>query len=128
MKFTLPARKPFNFLSVIKSHGWFQLAPFHLDEETNTLHYILQLSNGRVIELKLCDALDGISVETDKLDKTKRKEVVDKVTWMLGLDMDFSRFYSASRGEPKLAHVKKRSLGRVLRSPTVFEDVIKTIL
>ena len=128
MKFSLQARKPFNFSSVIKSHGWYQLAPFHLDEESNTLHYILQLANGRVVELKLSDAGDGIRVETDKLDKIERKEVADKVNWMFGLDMDFSRFYIASRGEPKLRRVKQRSLGRVLRSPTVFEDVIKTIL
>lgn len=128
MKFTLPARKPFNFLSVIKSHGWVQLAPFHFDEESNTLHYILQLSHGRVVELKMHAATDGVQVETEKLDRTERREVADKVTWMFSLDMDFSRFHAASRREPKLAHVKQRSLGRVLRSPTLFEDVVKTIL
>ncbi len=106
MKFTLPARKPFNFLSVINSHGWRQLAPFSYDENSNTLCYILRLSNGRVIELKLHDAIDGVIVETEKLDKIERKEVTDKVTWMFGLDMDFSLFYSASRAEPKLAHAK----------------------
>jgi 3-methyladenine DNA glycosylase/8-oxoguanine DNA glycosylase len=128
MKFTLSARPPFNFLSVVNSHGWRQLAPFSYDENTNTLCYILRLSNGRVIELNMRDAGDGVTVETDKLDKNERKEVADKVTWMFGLDMDFSRFYAASRGEPKLALAKKRALGRVLRSPTLFEDVIKTIL
>jgi 3-methyladenine DNA glycosylase/8-oxoguanine DNA glycosylase len=81
-----------------------------------------------VIELKMRDGKDGVIVETDKLDRAGQKEVKDKVNWMFGLDMDFARFYAASRGEPKLARVKQRSLGRVLRSPTVFEDVIKTIL
>jgi 3-methyladenine DNA glycosylase/8-oxoguanine DNA glycosylase len=81
-----------------------------------------------VIELQIRDALDGVSVETEKLDRTERKEVAENVTWMFGLDMDFSRFYAASHGEPKLALAKKRALGRVLRSPTLFEDVIKTIL
>ena len=128
MKFNLPARKPFNFLSVVKSHGWYQLAPFHFDEETDTLHYVMQLSNGRVVELKLREGTDSVSVETEKLDRAERKEVAEKVTWMFGLDLDFARFYSASRGEPKLVSAKKRSLGRVLRSPTIFEDVIKTIL
>jgi 3-methyladenine DNA glycosylase/8-oxoguanine DNA glycosylase len=47
---------------------------------------------------------------------------------MFGLDMDFSPFYAAARGEPKLRRLKKLALGRVLRSPTLFEDVIKTIL
>jgi 3-methyladenine DNA glycosylase/8-oxoguanine DNA glycosylase len=128
MKFTLPARKPFNFTSVINSHGWRQLAPFSYDENTNTLSYVLRLSNGRVIELRLRDATEGVTVETEKLDKTERKEIADRVTWMFGLDMDFSLFYSASRVEPKLVHAKKLALGRVLRSPTLFEDVIKTIL
>src|SRR5688500_5360394 len=130
MKFSLSARPPFNFLSVVNSHGWRQLAPFSYDENTNTLFYVLRLSNGRVIELKRRDGAEakGVIVETEKLDKTERKQVADKVTWMFGLDMDFSLFYAASRGEPKLARAKKRALGRVLRSPTLFEDVIKTIL
>ena len=128
MKSTLFARPPFNFLSVINSHGWRQLAPFSYDESTHILSYVLRLSNGRVIELHFREAAEGVSVETEKLDRMERKEVADKVTWMFGLDMDFSHFYTASRLEPKLAHAKKLARGRVLRSPTVFEDVIKTIL
>jgi 3-methyladenine DNA glycosylase/8-oxoguanine DNA glycosylase len=42
--------------------------------------------------------------------------------------MEFSDFHAATRAEPKLARAKKQALGRVLRSPTLFEDVIKTIL
>lgn len=128
MKFTLPARPPFKFLSVVNSHGWRQLAPFSYDESTNTLHHVLRLSNGRVIELKLRDAMDGVNVETEKLDRSEKKEVTEVISWMFGLDMDFSHFYSASRGEPKLARAKKLSLGRLLRAPTLFEDVVKTIL
>jgi 3-methyladenine DNA glycosylase/8-oxoguanine DNA glycosylase len=128
MKITLTARKPFNFASVINSHGWRQLAPFSYDEKTKTLSYVLRLSNGHVIELHFRDAAEGVSIETEKLDKAERREVADKVTWMFGLDMDFSLFYVASRLEPKLARAKKLAHGRVLRSPTLFEDVIKTIL
>jgi 3-methyladenine DNA glycosylase/8-oxoguanine DNA glycosylase len=128
VKFDLPARKPFNFRSVIDSHGWRQLAPFSYAENTGTLSYILRLSNGRVVELKMRASTDGITVETERLNKSERKEVVDKVTWMFGLDMDFSLFYAAARGERKLARLKRQALGRVLRSATLFEDVIKTIL
>src|SRR5688500_8919440 len=104
MKFSLSARPPFNFLSVVNSHGWRQLVPFSYDENTNTLFYVLRISNGRVIELKLRNGVnvDGIIVETEKLDKTERKQVADKVTWIFGLDMDFARFYVTSRAEPKL--------------------------
>jgi 3-methyladenine DNA glycosylase/8-oxoguanine DNA glycosylase len=122
------ARKPFNFTSVINSHGWRQLAPFSYDETTNSLSHVLRLSNRRVIELHFHAAREGVSVEAPKLERAERREVTDKVIWMFGLDMDFSRFYSASRVEPKLVHAKKMARGRVLRSPTLFEDVIKTIL
>ncbi len=80
------------------------------------------------MELKFKDAADGVLIETEKLDRVERREVTEKVSWMFGLDMDFSHFYAASRLEPKLARAKKRALGRVLRSPTLFEDVTKTIL
>lgn len=128
MNFHLPARKPFNFISVLNSHGWRQLAPFSFDEDTNTLSYILRLSNGRVIELKMGDGRDGVIVETERLNKKEQNEVTEAVIWMFGLDMDFSAFYAASRSEPKLVRAKKQALGRILRSPTLFEDVIKTIL
>jgi len=123
----LPARPPFDFTAVVNSHGWCQLAPFVFDENSHTLLYTLQLSNMRVIELQLRANNDGVHIQTDKLNKAEQKEVMDKVNWMFGLDMDFSSFYAASRLEPKLARVKKQALGRILRSPTLFEDVVKTI-
>jgi len=123
----LPARKPFHFLSVINSHGWRQLAPFSYDEAAHILGYTLRLSNARVIELMLCDEKDGVRIETDKLKKSEQNEVADAVNWMFGLDMNFSRFYTASRLEPKLVRARKLALGRLLRSPALFEDVIKTI-
>jgi 3-methyladenine DNA glycosylase/8-oxoguanine DNA glycosylase len=130
MKFSLSARPPFNFLSVVNSHGWRQLAPFSYDEEDKTLSYLLRLSNGRVIELKLRAGAhaESISVETEKLEAVERREVKEKASWIFGLDLDFSRFYAAARGEPKLAHAKKLAHGRLLRSATLFEDVVKTIL
>jgi N-glycosylase/DNA lyase len=45
---------------------------------------------------------------------------------MLRLDEDLSGFYAAAGEEPVLAWVT-RGAGRMLRSPTVFEDVVKTI-
>jgi 3-methyladenine DNA glycosylase/8-oxoguanine DNA glycosylase len=128
MQFTLSARPPFRFLSVVKSHGWVQLAPFAFDEETSTLAYTDRLSNGRVLTYQISETQGGISVKTEELTKAEQAEVSDHVTWMLGLDQDFSPFYLASRREPKLVHAEKLARGRVLRSPTLFEDVIKTIL
>lgn len=122
----LPARKPFNFHSVVNSHGWRQLAPCRF--ENDVLYYVDHLSTQRAVEYRISASPEGVQVETTRLNKDEQKEVADKVTWMFGLDMDFSDFYAASRNEPKLARAKKQALGRLLRSPTLFEDVIKTIL
>ena len=48
--------------------------------------------------------------------------------WMFALDQDFSDFYAMAHTEPALAHVQPRALGRILRSPSLYEDVVKTIL
>ena len=45
---------------------------------------------------------------------------------LLRLDEDLSGFYTAAAADPDLAWVA-RGAGRMLRSPTVFEDVVKTI-
>ena len=92
------------------------------------LYYVDHLSTNRVVEYRISAFSGGITVETDKLTKSELSEATKKITWMFGLNMEFSSFYSASRTEPKLARAKKQALGRVLRSPTLFEDVIKTIL
>ena len=129
MKLTLPARQPFIFRHTVRSHGWYQMAPFDYDEEAGTLKYVIRLETGKVLEIRVREAPGGVSIETNrKLTEAETSELTEAVTWMLGLDMDFSAFYAAARKEPKLAHAEKQARGRVLRSPSFFEDVIKTIL
>jgi 3-methyladenine DNA glycosylase/8-oxoguanine DNA glycosylase len=125
----LSARQPFSFHSVVHSHGWVQLTPFILDEQNGTLNYTLQLHSGRVFSLDIVEAPGGVRIITDDmLTEDEQNDLASKLTWMLGLDMDFSSFYEQARQEPKLSHVEGKAQGRVLRSATLFEDVIKTIL
>jgi 3-methyladenine DNA glycosylase/8-oxoguanine DNA glycosylase len=128
MQFTLTAQPPFNFQSVLHSHGWSQLLPFRLDEQNGTLGYTLRLSTGQVQDLEISEAPGGIQVQTGQLTSAGKADVTAALTWMFGLNQDFSNFYAAIRGKPPLAHVEKRAMGRVLRSPTLFEDVIRTLL
>ncbi len=128
MNLTLIARPPFNFLSVVQSHGWIQLAPFRFDENSGSLYYVDRLADGRVVEYRITGSSNGVKVQTHSLNKVEQNEVKEKVSWMLGLDQDFSSFYKAVSKEPKLRTAKKLARGRVLRSPTFFEDVVKTIL
>ena len=112
MKLTLPARQPFNFQNTVRSHGWYQMAPFDYDEEAGLLDYVIRLETGKVLKFQIGEAPGGVSVETDeKLTKAETAELTDSVTWMLGLDMDFSAFYAVARKEPKLAHAEKQARG-----------------
>jgi 3-methyladenine DNA glycosylase/8-oxoguanine DNA glycosylase len=129
MNLTLSARPPFNFLSVVHSHGWMQLAPFRFDEASASLFYTDRLSDHRVLEYRMSAAPQGVKVFVNgTLNKAEQSEVKERITWMFGLDQDFSSFYKVARREPKLRKAEKLARGRVLRSPSFFEDVIKTIL
>jgi 3-methyladenine DNA glycosylase/8-oxoguanine DNA glycosylase len=129
MRLTLSARPPFSLPAVVGSHGWIRLAPFGEDDRTGGLTYVGQLDSGRVVEMLIQEAEGGVSVEVDSpLSEAEQAEVARQVEWMLGLRQDFSAFYALARKEPKLAHVEERAQGRVLRSPTLFEDTVKTIL
>jgi len=129
MKLTLPARPPFFLSAVVGSHGWVRLVPFGEDDLTGGLVYVERLDSGRVVEMLIQEGTGGVSVEVDdQLSEAERDQIAREVEWMLGLGQDFSAFYALARREPKLAHVEKRAQGRLLRSPTPFEDIVKTIL
>jgi len=134
MEFKLSARQPFIFASVVRSHGWVQMEPFYLKEESGTLFYALRLDSGRLLETCMHEAEGGVSVETflpqpDKdLSAYEQEDLGRKVRWMLELDQDLGAFYQLAEEEPKLLKMIQRVQGRVLRCPTFFEDVVKTIL
>jgi 3-methyladenine DNA glycosylase/8-oxoguanine DNA glycosylase len=129
MKLTLSARPPFSLSTVVRSHGWIRLAPFAEDDHTGGLTYVGQLGSGQVVEMLVQEVPGGVGVELDgQLSEPEGAEVARQVAWMLGLDQDFSTFYALARREPRLAQAEARAQGRLLRSPTLFEDAVKTIL
>jgi 3-methyladenine DNA glycosylase/8-oxoguanine DNA glycosylase len=129
MNFLLPARPPFNLSVVVNSHGWVQLAPFSRDKETDGFDYMLELSNGQVIDLRVRPAVaNQVQVDTTAaLTAAAQAELRQRVTWMLGLHQDLTPFYELARTEPKLTHVADEARGRILRSASLFEDAIKTL-
>lgn len=129
MKLTLPARPPFSLPTVVRSHGWIRLAPFVENGHTGGLTYVGQLDSGQVVEMFVQEVPGGVRVEVDaQLSEAEGAQIARQVTWMLGLDQDFSTFYALARQEPNLAQAEARAQGRLLRSPTLFEDTVKTIL
>jgi 3-methyladenine DNA glycosylase/8-oxoguanine DNA glycosylase len=105
-----------------------QLLPFSRNQDAG-LSYVTQLGSGRVVEMHVAEAPGGVSVEAaGDLSQPEAAELAAQAGWMLGLDQEFSAFYTLARHEPKLARAEARAQGRLLRSPTLFEDTIKTIL
>jgi len=77
----------------------------------------LQLSNGRdVLEVRAAK----------KLPRSMVTRVTGIVRRMFCLDDDYGTFYAAIARDPQLAWATAGA-GRMLRSPTVFEDVVKTL-
>ncbi len=128
MSFTLTPPISFNLAAVVRSHGWIQRAPFGETAE-HGLIYILRLGTGRVIRFEVRTDQAGLHVDTsDQLTAPEQTELTKTITWMLGLDLDFTEFYALVQREPKLAKMVDRHAGRVLRSATLFEDVVRTML
>lgn len=91
-----------------------------------------RLSTGRVVKLDVggSDELIGVTVDiraNDALGGRDLGEIKGKVSWMLRLEEELTDFYRLCEGEPALRQVVEEGKGRVLRSSTVYEDVVKTI-
>lgn len=129
MHITLKARPPFSLKPVINSHGWIRLIPFQETQEKVGFTYTDQLSSGKVVDFAVNEVSHGVKVTVGiEINASEREEIAQKISWMLGLEQDFNEFYDLAKDEPKLAHVASSARGRLLRSPTLFEDVVKTIL
>lgn len=128
MKIALTASSPFSLTAVVNSHGWVVLPPFRR-RDGGGFSYVTRLHSGRPLALDVHEADEGLSVVVgDDLHEPQQEQIKEQVAWMVGLDQDLSSFYALVRDQAKLAHVAEESRGRILRSPTLFEDVTKTIL
>jgi len=129
MLVVLDELQPFSLSAVIRSHGWAGLAPFQTNDDRDELLYIDYLTLGKVVKLIIRQVGQEVHIEVDPPpNPDQQTEIKDHVTWMLGLKQDFNEFYELIREEPKLVHVIPAGRGRILRSPTLFEDTVKTIL
>jgi len=120
---TLPEH--FNFRSTVYSHGWCELAPFGLDTENWRLSYVFGHGNAAIpVSVYEQGRRLRIDVEGDGFDK---QQIIRDVRHILRLDDDLEGLYTSIAGHERLGWVAQKGAGRLLRSPTVFEDLVKTI-
>ena len=111
--------EPVDFWRTVNSHGLNDLLPNRIDQSARTLE--LTLHPGPQTVVVRSDAPGTIVVEG-----RAPKRAASAVRHVLRLDEDLSPLYAKLAEDPELAWAA-RGAGRWMRSPTVFEDVVKTI-
>ena len=135
---------PFRFPDCATFHGWVALAPNNWDPQRQSVGRVERLSCGTVVALDLAGkggsknpaisiaarwALTSARYQPVRkpLSSKRRAEIKAVVRRMFRLEEDFSELYSLCRKRGKPWSKLATGLGRMLRSPSVFEDVVKTI-
>jgi 3-methyladenine DNA glycosylase/8-oxoguanine DNA glycosylase len=118
--------EPIDFLRTINSHGVAHLAPAAVDDATSTYRRTLGLGD-RIVAVTMREEKCEIVVTSDtKVGKRDARIVGNAVARMFRLDANLAPFYARISNDPMLSWAANGS-GRLLASPTVFEDVVKTI-
>jgi N-glycosylase/DNA lyase len=112
------------------SHGWSDLPPFSFSKEEQSLERIFSLDDRSTIACRLSS--DGPAVHIRLSSKTalstdQKREIRGQVRSCLRLDEDFSEFHAAARRIPHYRWIARSGAGRLLRAPTLFEDIVKMI-
>jgi len=120
--------EPVSFRGTIGSHGLAWLPPNEIAAGGLALATTLGLGDGtaRRIALGARDERLVIAVAGRPPGARARAEIVALVRAMFGLDDDLTPFYARLRDDAELAFALDGT-GRLLRSPTAFEDVARTI-
>ncbi len=126
----LDAPKNFSFRQTVCSHGWSQLLPFEVDKENWRLSYVFAnpyLKNPAAAQISEAEGKIKIEIADGKINSKTEEIILRDVRHILRLDDDLRDFYKIIKVEKSLAWIAKDNAGRLLRSPTVFEDLIKTV-
>ena len=118
----------FSFRRTVRSHGWYALPPFEFEESTWTLVRVLDVAQTKPVTVKIAATRGGILIKPSRrVSKKAADRIVRDVRHMFRLDDDMTDFYQAMTAEPEFAWIATEGAGRLLRSPTVFEDLVKMI-
>ncbi len=120
----------FSFRHTVYSHGWSELLPFELDAENWILSYVFTDSDGiNPTRANISASRENVVVEIDNenINENFEKKLISEVKHILRLDEDLNGFYDTTKKHKDLRWIVDANAGRLVRSPTVFEDLVKTI-
>jgi N-glycosylase/DNA lyase len=116
--------EPVDLARTLLSHGVAELPPNAVAADGSALETVLPA--GETAWLVALSADGPRHARVAAADAAPLDGLAAAVRHMLRLDDDLSPFYARAAEDPELAWVAAGA-GRMLRSPTVFEDLVKTI-
>lgn len=128
MQITIKTPFDFNFQRTVLSHGWCELLPFELDRRNWILTRVLDVGRARPVTVRISFGKRGLKVVTSReVNETAAARIVRDVRHMMRLDDDLQGFYVTMSADADFAWITNEGAGRLLRSPTVYEDLVKMI-
>ena len=106
------------------SHGWRTLAPFNWDQAGRRLETAAVIS-GKTVAIDLSQS--GSWVLAEAWGDLRRSELEAVVRRMLWSDLDLAEFHVRCRRQKRYHAVAETGDGRLLRSPTLWEDLVKVL-
>ncbi|NOT48841.1 MAG: Fe-S cluster assembly protein HesB [Acidobacteria bacterium] len=124
---SIPTPNNFNFRRAVTGHGWYDLPPFVYDEAANKLSYVFYSTLTRKPEPVTLGEGGNSNLHISVSKTADPDEVKRVVRHILRIDEDLADFYSTVAGHDAFCWVEALNAGRLLRSGTVFEDLVKTL-
>ena len=126
-RFSIPVPRDYLLPRDYCSYGYFLLEPNHWEPRLKQFSRILDLTGGpvRLDAVQSNGRGSSIAVRTDRaLQKPERQEATRLLSRILRLDESADLIRDFHRIDPRF---KRSGRGRMMRSPSFFEDVIKTV-
>ena len=128
MEQTISTPRNFNFKRTVISHGWCELLPFSMDQSNWVLTRVMDVGDRPPVTVTMTGAKGHVDITPSRrLNKAEAARVLRDARHILRLDDDLQPFYLATGEVPDFAWISEQGAGRMLRSPTVYEDLVKMI-
>ncbi len=121
--------EPVDLVRTLNSHGFVDLPPMRPAADYRSVELTLRTRRGRPRTVRLEEGRRGharLTVLGPAASSAVARDLEATVRHVLRLDADLSGFYETASADPELAWATEGA-GRMVQSPTVFEDVVKTI-
>ena len=128
MDIRIPTPPDFNFKRTIISHGWYGLLPFSRNSEKWELTRVIDVGPKAPVTIVMSGRKNHVRVTTSRpVNKSETEKITRDARHILRLDDDLQQFYLATGADPEFSWIGVQGAGRLLRSPTVFEDLVKML-